>query len=84
MSFSSTPLRMHQLKVYANMTTIQLVQFPGFESMSYNFPISAAAMVAQGSRLVVTSGHIGMTAEGTLPEELGAQVDLAFEVYEDP
>lgn len=57
--------------------------FRGFlimESIFNNFPLSAAVTVPPASRLIITSGHVGMGPDGRLTQGLEGQISMAFEV----
>lgn len=59
---------------------LQSVNFSGYEVISNNFNISAAIIVPQNARLLVTSGHVGLKSDGNVEELLEKQIDTAFEV----
>ena len=61
-------------------TILKSVIFDGFEPISNRFPIAAAVLLPANAQHIITSGHIGLTAEGQLREGLEAQVEAAFQV----
>lgn len=64
----------------AEAIKLQRVHFPGYEVISDNFNISAAIIIPQNARLLVTSGHVGLKSDGNVEESLEKQIDTSFEV----
>lgn len=64
----------------AQLIKLQRIHFPGYEITSDNFNISAAVIIPQNARVLVTSGHVGLESDGTVKESLEKQIDSAFEV----
>jgi len=57
---------------------VQCVNFSAFEPISAAHGISAAVVIPAGSRIVATSGHVGIDDTGVLQENLREQMKVAF------
>lgn len=56
------------------------VNYKAYESISNSYGISSATIVPTGLRTVATSGHVGLRDDGTIPEDLQSEMEVAFEV----
>lgn len=72
------------LQTFKMAQTPVAINYKAYEGISEAYGISSATVVPAGLRTVATSGHVGLRDDGTLPEDLEAEMEVAFEVrYSD-
>ena len=60
--------------------TLKAITFPGYEAITDRYAIAAAIVVPANYLTLVTSGHVGLDAEGNLADTIEQQIRLTFEV----
>ncbi|KAK5213496.1 hypothetical protein LTR41_001075 [Exophiala xenobiotica] len=62
---------------------VQGFNYDGYEEVAEKYGLSAAVSVQlSGTRLITTSGHVGMDESGQIAQSLRAQMTLAFKNVE--
>ncbi|RVX68602.1 hypothetical protein B0A52_07029 [Exophiala mesophila] len=62
--------------------TLKAITFPGYEAITDRYAIAAAIVVPANYLTLVTSGHVGLDAEGNLADTIEQQIRLTFENVE--
>jgi enamine deaminase RidA (YjgF/YER057c/UK114 family) len=60
---------------------VQGFNYKGYEEIAEKYCLSAAVSVSLiGTRLIATSGHVGLDKDGQIGRSLKEQMELAFQV----